>query len=138
MPKKKRSGAPFPQQTHNCVHRLSSDTWQPMRPILPTYSRPVHDTALPVVYPHEAGPKALQYRDSFPSDHGSLLFGLAMLIADIWPDVRANACARAPIVTLRRVHAGLHFLSDVTGCAGLGVTTSASPSFLPSVGSVSS
>lgn len=71
---------------------------------------------------HSGGdPTELTQWNAFPSDHGSLLFGIATTIAMVRPRLGAAAFAWALIITLSRAYCGLHFLSEVTGAAGLGV-----------------
>jgi membrane-associated phospholipid phosphatase len=89
--------------------------------VLPPFPRPIHDAALPFVHPHGVSPEPLRYYDAFPSDHATLLFGLAMAIVIIRPGVGVAAFAWALIVSLSRVYVGYHFISDITGGAALGV-----------------
>jgi undecaprenyl-diphosphatase len=89
--------------------------------VLPQLPRPVDDAAISIVSPLGSHPLALKEWSSFPSDHGSLLFGIAMAIAIVRPSVGVAAFGWALLVTLARLYSGLHFFSDVTGAASLGV-----------------
>ncbi len=88
---------------------------------LPTHPRPIHDGALSFTVPYGVDPTSLNHWDSFPSDHASLLFGIATIVAVIRPRIGLALFAWALIVNLGRVYTGFHFLSDIIGGAGLGV-----------------
>ena len=88
---------------------------------LPTHPRPIHDGSLSFTQPFGADPKVLNHWDSFPSDHASLLFGIATIVTVVKPRVGIALFVWALIVSLGRVYTGFHFLSDITGGAGLGV-----------------
>jgi membrane-associated phospholipid phosphatase len=90
--------------------------------VLPTHLRPIHDQVLSLALPQGADPPEVSgYLHSFPSDHAALLFGIAMAIAITRPRVGALAFLWVTIVSLSRVVAGYHFLSDVMGGAALGI-----------------
>ena len=100
--------------------------------VLPTHPRPLHDSALSFVAPHGVDSNLFNHWNSFPSDTASLLFGLATIIAILRPALGVAAVLWAVICTVMRVFDGLHFLSDVTGGAGLAmaiVSLSQHPSF---------
>jgi membrane-associated phospholipid phosphatase len=90
--------------------------------ILPTHLRPLHDSALAFVAPRGADPSLLNHWNSFPSDTGSLIFGLAMVIAINRPRLGIAAFVWAALCASSRVFQGLHYPSDITGAVGLSVT----------------
>jgi undecaprenyl-diphosphatase len=89
--------------------------------ILPTHLRPLHNSALAFVVPHGADPSVLNHWNSFPSDTGSLIFGLAMVIAITRPKLGIAAFVWAALCASSRIFQGLHYPSDVIGAAGLSV-----------------
>lgn len=89
--------------------------------VLPTHPRPLSDPLLHILLPVHVDPAVFDNWNSFPSDHASLLFGLA---ATIWlVDRRAGiaACAWATLVDLGRIYEMYHFPSDIIGGAALGL-----------------
>jgi len=80
--------------------------------ILPTHLRPLHDSALAFVAPHGVDPTVLNHWNSFPSDTGSLIFGLAMVIAITRPTLGIAAFVWAALCASSL---GLHYPSDVIG-----------------------
>jgi membrane-associated phospholipid phosphatase len=88
---------------------------------LPTHLRPLHTPALGFVPPIGVEPDVLNHFSSFPSDHGAVYFGLALVIYRIHPRLGIAAFAWAMIVNVARVYDGYHFPSDVLGSVGLGV-----------------
>jgi len=88
---------------------------------LPTHLRPLHTPALGFVPPIGVEPDALNHFNSFPSDHGAIYFGLALVIYRIHQRLGIAAFAWAMIVNVARVYDGYHFPSDVLGSIGLAV-----------------
>lgn len=88
---------------------------------LPTHPRPLHDPALHFIPPTWVRQETLNNWDSFPSDHASLLFALAMAIYIVRPAIGLAAFIWALVLCSSRVYCGLHFPSDVVGGIGLGV-----------------
>lgn len=88
---------------------------------LPTHLRPLHTPALGFVLPIGVEPDVLNHFNSFPSDHGAIYFGLALVIYRIYPRLGIAAFAWAMVVNVARVYDGYHFPSDVLGSVGLGV-----------------
>jgi len=89
--------------------------------VLPTHPRPLHDPALHFVRPTWVRVDTLNNWDSFPSDHASLLFALAMAIWVVRPRVGVAAFIWALLLCVGRVYCGFHFPSDIVGGIGLGV-----------------
>ena len=58
---------------------------------------------------------------SFPSGHSASAFAFATGVAREWPAAGVPVAATAGIVAYSRVHAGVHYPSDVVVGAGLGV-----------------
>jgi undecaprenyl-diphosphatase len=89
--------------------------------VLPSHLRPLHDPSLAFAVPHGAHPSVLNHWNSFPSDTGSLIFGLAMVIAINRPKLGIAAFMWAALCAFSRVFQGLHYPSDITGAVGLSV-----------------
>jgi membrane-associated phospholipid phosphatase len=88
---------------------------------LPTHLRPLHTTTLGFVLPFGVAPDALNHFNSFPSDHGAVFFGLALVIYQARPPLGIAAFVWAAIVDVARVYEGYHFPSDIIGSLGLAV-----------------
>ena len=88
---------------------------------LPSHPRPIHDHGLSFVPPPWIDATALNHWNSFPSDHAALFFGLATVVFFVHPRLGIAAFVWALLVDMNRVYDGIHFFSDVTGGAGLGV-----------------
>jgi membrane-associated phospholipid phosphatase len=88
---------------------------------LPTHLRPLHTTTLGFVLPFGVEPDALNHFDSFPSDHGAVFFGLALVIYQARPSLGVAAFIWAAIVDIARIYEGFHFPSDILGSVGLAV-----------------
>src|ERR1700722_13888952 len=82
---------------------------------LPTHPRPIHDGTLPFTHFHSVTTDTVNFWNSFPSDHASLLFALAMVITLIRPGIGCAAFVWAVIIDLGRVYIGIHYLSDIIG-----------------------
>ena len=81
---------------------------------LPTHPRPIHDETLPFTHFHTVNTETVNLWNSFPSDHASLLFALAMTITLIRPSIGCVAFVWAVIIDLGRVYIGIHYPSDIT------------------------
>jgi undecaprenyl-diphosphatase len=89
--------------------------------VLPTHPRPLHTEALGFVIPAGVAPETLNHFNSFPSDHGAVFFGLAIVIWSNHPQLGLAAFAWATIVDFARVYEGYHYPSDIIGSIGLGL-----------------
>lgn len=87
--------------------------------VLPTHLRPLHTPSLDFVLPMGVEPGALNHYNSFPSDHGAVFFGLALVIYRIRPRLGVVAFIWALIVDTGRVYDGYHYPSDILGAVGL-------------------
>jgi undecaprenyl-diphosphatase len=87
--------------------------------VLPTHLRPLHTPSLGFVMPLGVQPDTLNHFDAFPSDHGAVLFGLAIIICRLRPRLGAPAIVWATIVNVGRIYEGYHYPSDVVGSIGL-------------------
>jgi len=87
--------------------------------VLPTHLRPLHTPSLGFVMPMGVQPDTLNHFDAFPSDHGAVLFGLAIVIYRLRPRLGGAAIAWATIVNVSRIYEGYHYPSDVVGSIGL-------------------
>ena len=87
--------------------------------VLPTHLRPLHTPSLGFVMPMGVEPDTLNHFDAFPSDHGAVLFGLAIVIYRLRPRLGAAAIVWATIVSASRIYEGYHYPSDVVGSIGL-------------------
>jgi undecaprenyl-diphosphatase len=90
---------------------------------LPTHPRPIHDETLPFTHFHTVDTGTVNLWNSFPSDHASLLFAIAMTITLVRPSIGSVAFVWALIIDLGRVYVGIHYPSDIIGGAGLGVAS---------------
>jgi membrane-associated phospholipid phosphatase len=88
---------------------------------LPTHLRPLHTESLGFVLPFGVEPDTLNHFNSFPSDHGAVFFGLALVIYQARPRLGVAAFIWAAIVDMARVYEGYHFPSDILGSLGLAV-----------------
>lgn len=89
--------------------------------VLPTHLRPLHDPALHLLLPLKVNPDVFNHWNAFPSDHSSLLFGLAATIWLVDRRIGVAAFLWATVIDLGRVYEMLHFPSDIVGGAALGV-----------------
>jgi membrane-associated phospholipid phosphatase len=87
--------------------------------VLPTHVRPLHTPSLNFVLPMGVEPEALNHYNSFPSDHGAVFFGLALVIYRIRPRLGVMALVWALIVDSGRIYDGYHYPSDIVGSVGL-------------------
>jgi undecaprenyl-diphosphatase len=88
---------------------------------LPSHLRPLHTASLSFVLPFGVEPTTLNHFNSFPSDHGAVFFGLALVIYQTRPSLGVVAFIWAAIVDMARVYEGYHFPSDLLGSLGLAV-----------------
>jgi membrane-associated phospholipid phosphatase len=89
--------------------------------VLPTHPRPLHTEALGFVMPAGVQPATLNHFNPFPSDHGAVFFGLAIVVWSNRPGLGLAAFAWAAIVDFARVYEGYHYPSDIMGSIGLGL-----------------
>jgi undecaprenyl-diphosphatase len=87
---------------------------------MPGLSRPVFDPALPFRRPYGGGPEWLRDWSSFPSDHATLLWGMAIAILMVDRRIGALSVAVAFVSSLARTYCGLHYMTDDLGGALLG------------------
>jgi undecaprenyl-diphosphatase len=87
--------------------------------VLPTHLRPLHTPSLGFVMPMGVQPDTLNHFDAFPSDHGAVLFGMAIVIYRLRPRLGGFAIVWATIVSASRIYEGYHYPSDVVGSIGL-------------------
>jgi undecaprenyl-diphosphatase len=88
---------------------------------LPTLPRPVLDPALPFQRPYGAAPEVWRGWSSFPSDHATLLWGVAFTTVIVNRRLGAFSITLASLSSLARVYAGFHYISDILGGALLAV-----------------
>jgi undecaprenyl-diphosphatase len=88
--------------------------------LMPGLSRPIFDPALPFQRPYGGNPEWLRDWSSFPSDHATLVWSMA--IATLMADRRIGALsvAVAFLSSLARMYCGLHYATDILGGALLG------------------
>jgi len=87
--------------------------------VLPTHLRPLHALALDFVTPMGVEPDTLNHFNAFPSDHGAVFFGLALVIFRMQPRLGLLAIFWATVVDVGRIYEGYHYPSDVVGSIGL-------------------
>ena len=88
--------------------------------LLPIHAHPFRVEAIHFIHPRSA-PVEYWNLSSFPSGHGAVLFGVAMVIAIIRPRLALVAFAWASLVMISGIYQGIHIPTDITGAAGLGV-----------------
>jgi membrane-associated phospholipid phosphatase len=88
--------------------------------LLPIHAHPFRVEAIDFIHPRSV-PVEYWNLSSFPSGHGAVLFGVAMVIAIIRPRLALVAFAWASVVMLSGIYQGQHFPTDIMGAAGLGV-----------------
>jgi undecaprenyl-diphosphatase len=88
--------------------------------MLPSLSRPIVDPDLGFQHPFGGDPEQWVGWSSFPSDHATLLWGMAMATLLVNKPFGALAVAVAAVSSLARIYCGLHFPSDTIGGALLG------------------
>ncbi len=89
--------------------------------LLPTHLRPMHDPALGMTLPDGVDPAALNHWSSFPSDHAAVQFGLATVVLLASPALGRAMLVWVALLNAARVYLGVHFPTDITGGAALGV-----------------
>jgi undecaprenyl-diphosphatase len=86
--------------------------------------RPVHDPLLGVHVPIGMPVGAMSDWSSFPSDHATAFFALAVALFAVSRRLGAIGCVWALlVVSLPRVYLGWHYPSDIAGGAVLGAAT---------------
>lgn len=101
--------------------------------LLPYRERPLHTEALDWTLPHGVAATALDGLSSFPSDHATLFFAVAVGMMFVSRKLGLLALAYVAIaIALPRLYLGLHFLSDIVvgGLIG-GLTSAAGNRLLP-------
>jgi undecaprenyl-diphosphatase len=94
--------------------------------LLPYRERPLHTEALDWTLPHGVAVAALDGLSSFPSDHATLFFALAVGLVFVSRRLGLLAFAYVTIaIALPRLYLGLHFLSDLVVGGLIGGATSA-------------
>jgi undecaprenyl-diphosphatase len=88
--------------------------------LLATHSRPFYDPALGFDLPSVLDQTPLNTWNSFPSDHASVFFGLAAMIASIRPRTGLAVFLWLVFVESARAYMGAHYPSDLIGGAALG------------------
>jgi membrane-associated phospholipid phosphatase len=86
---------------------------------LPTHLRPLHTGTLDFVMPAGVESEALNHFNAFPSDHGAVFFGLAIIVWRTRPWLGLTAFVWAAVVDFARVYEGYHYPSDILGSIGL-------------------
>lgn len=90
--------------------------------ILPFRVRPIHNPELHFQPPYGQGTQMLLHWSSFPSDHASVYFTLAVCLFFVSRKLGIFALCWAFFVTcLPRVYLGLHYPSDIVAGALLGI-----------------
>lgn len=96
--------------------------------LMPDLSRPLFDPSLSFRRPYGGDPGWLRDWSSFPSDHATLLWGVAIATLMVNRRIGALALAVTFLTSLARVYRGLHYPTDILGgallsaavvCAGL-------------------
>ena len=90
--------------------------------LLATHSRPFYDPALRFDLPSVLDQTPLNTWNSFPSDHASVFFGLAVMIASIRPRMGLAVFLWLVFVESARAYSGAHYPSDLIGGAALGAS----------------
>lgn len=88
--------------------------------LLVTHSRPFYDPALGFHLPSVLGQTPFNTWNSFPSDHASVLFGLAATIASVRPRMGLAVFLWLVFAESARAYLGAHYPSDLIGGAALG------------------
>jgi len=92
-----------------------------MQDRLPNLPRPIVDPSLPFQRPFGGHPESWRDWSSFPSDHATLLWGVAFATLMINRRIGAASLALAFISALARVYCGLHYVTDVIAGALLAI-----------------
>lgn len=89
--------------------------------LLPSLPRPIVDPALPFQPPYGAAPEVWRDWSSFPSDHATLLWGVAFTTLIVNRRLGVLSITLASLSALARVYSGLHYVSDILGGALLAI-----------------
>lgn len=93
---------------------------------LPPRLRPLNEPALDLALATHVNPEVLQGWSSFPSDHATLFFALAVGLAPMSPVLALAAMAWVSvIVCLPRLYLGYHYATDLIAGAILGIVVAA-------------
>jgi membrane-associated phospholipid phosphatase len=89
--------------------------------LLPNLPRPTVDHALAFRRPYGGSPDWWRDWSSFPSDHATLLWGIAFATLLIDRRLGALSMVVAGLSSLARLYCGLHFATDILGGMLLGI-----------------
>jgi membrane-associated phospholipid phosphatase len=89
--------------------------------LLPSLPRPTVDPALPFLQPYGGNPESWRGWSSFPSDHATLLWGMAFATLIVNRRIGAVSIAVATLSSLARLYCGLHYATDILGGALLAI-----------------
>jgi undecaprenyl-diphosphatase len=92
-----------------------------MQLMVTTHPRPFVDPALQFLPPYSLSKTAPHGFSGFPSDHGAVFFGLAIVALLANRRVGTLALAVAMLSCFARIYLGLHYPSDIVGGAGIGI-----------------
>lgn len=98
---------------------LAAGLGRAMQIFLPASARPKFDASLAWSPPY-GGSDALRDWSSFPSDHATLLFGVACAVFLVDRRLGLLTLGIAVLVNFARVYTGLHYPTDIVGGALLG------------------
>jgi undecaprenyl-diphosphatase len=82
---------------------------------MPGLSRPIFDPMLPFRRPYGGDAEWLRDWSSFPSDHATLVWGLALATLMVNRRIGALSVAVALLSSLARMYCGLHYATDILG-----------------------
>jgi undecaprenyl-diphosphatase len=92
-----------------------------LQKLLPNLPRPIVDPALAFRHPYGGSPEAWRDWTSFPSDHATLLWGMAFATLLVDRRIGAVSAAVAASSSLARLYCGLHHPTDILAGMLLGV-----------------
>jgi len=88
--------------------------------LMPDLPRPTVDPDLPFRRPYGGSPEYWRDWSSFPSDHATLLWGMAVATLIVNRRIGAVCVVVASLSSLARLYCGLHYVTDIVGGALLG------------------